>query len=94
MFKACRKMVINRVKKMQELEQQKADMEKQIDELKDQIKQDMEQKGLEEMAAGAFLIRWRMVLTSRFDSKAFQKEHSALYDQYVKQTSSRRFTIA
>lgn len=88
------RMVINRVKKMQELEQQKADMEKQIDELKDQIKQDMEQKGLEEMAAGAFLIRWRMVLTSRFDSKAFQKEHNALYDQYVKQTSSRRFTIA
>lgn len=57
MFKACRgwsikrresitmteRMVINRAKKLQELEQQKADLEKQIDELKDQIKQDMEQ---------------------------------------------------
>ena len=88
------RMVINRAKKLQELEQQKADLEKQIDKLKDQIKQDMEQKGLEEMAVGAFLIRWKMVLTSRFDSKAFQKEHSALYDQYVRQTSRRRFTIA
>lgn len=84
----------NRVKKLQELEQQKAELEKQIDALKDQIKEDMEQKGVDEMKAGAFLIRWKMVLSNRFDTKAFQKEHESLYSQYVKQTSSRRFTIA
>lgn len=84
----------NRIEKMKELERQQEALQKQIDELKDQIKQDMEQKGVEELQAGSFLIRWKMVFSNRFDAKAFQKEHESLYNQYLKQTQSRRFTIA
>lgn len=84
----------NRIEKLKELERQQEALQKQIDELKDQIKQDMEQKGVEELQAGSFLIRWKMVLSNRFDTKAFQKEHESLYNQYLKQTQSRRFTIA
>lgn len=84
----------NRIEKMKELERQQEALQKQIDELKEQIKQDMEQKGVEELQAGSFLIRWKMVLSNRFDAKAFKKEHESLYNQYLKQTQSRRFTIA
>lgn len=88
------KAIENRVKRLQELEQQKAELEKQIDSLKDEINRDMEQKGVDEMKAGTFLIRWKIVLSNRFDTRAFQKEHGNLYSQYVKQINSRRFTIA
>lgn len=84
----------NRVLKLRELEGQQEALQKQIDELKDQIKQDMEQKGVDELQAGSFIIRWKTILSSRFDAKAFQKEHESLYSQYLKQMRSRRFTIA
>lgn len=54
----------------------------------------MEQKGVVELQAGSFIVRWKTILSSKFDSKAFQKEHEAMYSQYTKQTESRRFTVA
>ena len=65
-----------------------------IEALKDEIKADMQERGVEQQAAGNFLIRWTTVTANRFDSKAFQKEHETLYSQYLKQTVSRRFSIA
>lgn len=86
--------IINRVKKLQELEAQKKAIEIQMEQLKDQIKQDMEKKGIEEVQAGIFLIRWKKIVSNRFDSKSFAKEHEGLYKQYMKESESKRFTIA
>lgn len=83
----------NKVKKLKELEQQQKELEKQIEKVKADIKADMEKKGVEQQKAGAFLIRWTTVISNRFDSKAFQEEHSNLYKQYLKQSQSRRFSI-
>ena len=88
------RMLQNRVRKLKALEEQQKELESQIEALKAEIKADMEEKGLEQQKAGDFLIRWTTVLSSRFDSKAFQKEHESLYSQYLKQTASRRFSIA
>lgn len=88
------RMLQNRVKKLKELERQQKELEGQIEALKEEIKADMEAKGVEQQTAGDFLIRWTTVFTNRFDSRAFQKEHENLYSQYVKQTASRRFSIA
>ena len=88
------RMLQNRVKKLKELERQQKELEGQIEALKEETKADMEAKGVEQQTAGDFLIRWTTVLTSRFDSKAFQKEHESLYKQYLKQATSRRFSIA
>ncbi|RZT02107.1 hypothetical protein [Cuneatibacter caecimuris] len=87
------RMILNRVKKLKELEEQKKEIESQIDALKADIQQDMEEKGLEEQKAGDFLVRFTRVLSNRFDSRAFREEHSRLYSQYLKQTESRRFSI-
>ena len=87
------RMLQNRVKKLKALEAQQKELESQIEALKGEIKADMEEKGLEQQKAGDFLIRWTTVLSSRFDSKAFQREHESLYDVYLKQTASRRFSI-
>lgn len=85
--------IVNRIKKLQALEEEKKILETQIEELKGQLKKDMEEKGVEEVQAGSFLIRWKTILTSRFDSKRFAKEHERLYKQYIKESESKRFTI-
>lgn len=88
------KQLRNRVKKLKALEAQQKEIESQIEALKDEIKADLQEKNLEQAQAGDFLIRWTRVFGSRFDSKAFQKEHKRLYSQYLKPTESRRFSIA
>ena len=65
----------------------------EIDSLKDSIKQEMERRGVEELEAGPFIIRYTTVLTQRFDSTAFKKVMPDVYKSFIKQTASRRFSI-
>lgn len=88
------KAIENRVKRLKAIEVQQKALELEADKLKEEIKREMEARGAEEMQAGSFLVRWKSVIGSRFDSKAFQKEHEGLYSQYLKQTEGRRFTVA
>ncbi len=88
------RMISNRIRKLKELENQRAELDKQIEALKDEIKEDMDSKGLEEQKVGDYMIRFITVVTSRFDSSKLKKEHADLYSRYLKETSSRRFTVA
>lgn len=66
----------------------------EVEALKDEIKAEMLARNTEEMTAGKYICRWTSVLSQRFDSTTFKKEHAEMYKQYTKQTSSRRFSIA
>ena len=72
------------------LEEAKAEAEA----LRDSIKAEMLEQDTEELEAGQYIIRWTSVLTNRFDTTAFKKEHNDLYKEFTKQTSSKRFSIA
>lgn len=61
--------------------------------IRDEIKAEMLNKKTEEMTAGKFIVRWTSVLSNRFDTTAFKKEHGEMYKMYTKQTTSRRFSI-
>lgn len=84
----------NRIKKLRALEDQKKELEAQISGLQEEIKKDMERKGLEEMQIGIFIVRFTSVLSNRFDTKSFKEKYDALYKEYTKQVASRRFTIS
>lgn len=81
-----------KVRKIKELEAQQKSLEKQISSLKADIQDEM--KDREQLQAGEYLVRWTRVVSNKFDSKAFQSEHSRLFKKYVKEVESRRFTIA
>ena len=66
----------------------------EADALRDQIKEEMVAQGTEEMEVGNYIIRYTSVLSNRFDTTAFKREHNDLYKQFTKQTASRRFSIA
>ena len=83
-----------KIKKMQEWEQLAADAKAEAEALRDEIKAEMLNQKTEEMTAGKFIVRWTSVLSNRFDTTAFKKEHGEMYKMYTKQTSSRRFSIA
>lgn len=66
----------------------------EMESVKDEVKREMETQGVEEMTVSCFKVRYKAVTSSRFDSTAFKKTHADLYEQYTKQTTSRRFSIA
>ncbi|CUO05428.1 hypothetical protein EAI89_05485 [Eubacterium sp. am_0171] len=88
------RMIVNRVRKLKELEAQQKEIEEQIEALKAEIKADMQRKDLEEQKAGDYMVRFTTVISNRFDGKAFKADHAKLYDQYIRTTESRRFSIA
>ena len=84
----------NRIRKLQELEAQAAELEKQAEAVRAELKADLEAKGTEEVTtAHGLIVRWKSFITSRFDSKAFKKDHADLYTAYTVPSESRRFTV-
>lgn len=83
-----------KIAKLQEWEALAEEAKAEAEALKDEIKAEMLSQGTEEMEAGRFICRWTSVLSNRFDTTSFKKEHAEMYKQYTKQTSSRRFSIA
>ena len=84
----------NRIKQLIELEKQQKAIQEQADKLKAEIKADMEAKGQEEMKVGDYLVRFKTILSTKFDTKAFKEEHKKLFEMYSKPAASKRFTIA
>ncbi|MGN0476608.1 MAG: hypothetical protein ACI4HM_04635 [Ruminococcus sp.] len=91
-------MSINEMEKkiaaLKEWEELLEEAKAQVETLKDEIKAEMLARNTEEMTAGRYICRWTSVLSNRFDTTTFKKEHAEMYKQYTKQTSSRRFSIA
>ena len=66
----------------------------EADAIRSSIKAEMEERGVEELQAGSYIIRWTSVLSTRFDSAAFKRVHDDLYKAFTKQVASRRFSIS
>ena len=91
-------MSINEIEKkiaeLQELEAIAEEAKAEAESIKDEIKTLMLEEQTEELTAGKRIIRWTSVLSNRFDSTTFKKEHAEMYKQYTKQTASKRFSIS
>ena len=83
-----------KIAQLQEWEQLMEEAKAEIESLKDEIKAEMLSRNTEELTAGRYIIRWTSVLSNRFDTTTFKREHAEMYKQYTKQTSSRRFSVA
>lgn len=83
-----------KIRKMQEWEALAEEAKAEAESLRDEIKAEMLNRNTEELTAGSFIVRWTSVLSQRFDSTAFKKVMPEVYKAYVKQVSSRRFTIS
>lgn len=85
--------MVSKIEQLKELEALVREAEKEVEALKDELKAEMYMRDTEEMEVGRYVVRWTSVLTDRFDSKAFKNEMKEVYNRYVRQTESRRFSI-
>lgn len=83
-----------KIRALNEWESVIAEATAEAESLKDEIKAEMLRRDTEELAAGTFIVRWTAVLSNRFDTTAFKKQHNDLYKAFTKQITSKRFSIS
>lgn len=86
--------ISEKIRALKEWEEVIAEAQAEAEAIKDCIKAEMSARQVEELEADTFIVRWTSVLSNRFDTTAFKKEHNDLYQQFTKQVTSRRFSIA
>ena len=86
--------MIAKIEALKEWEELAAQAAAEIEAIKDAIKAEMTARGVEELEAGQYIARYTTVLSNRFDTTAFKREHGEMYRMYTKQTTSRRFSVA
>ena len=86
--------LIAKIEALQEWESILEDAKAEAEAIRDSIKAEMLTQEAEELEAGQYIIRWTSVLTNRFDTTSFKREHNDLYQKFTKQIASRRFSIA
>ena len=85
--------IAKKIESLLEWEKIMEEAKTEADALRDEIKQEMMIRNIEELTVGQYIIRWTSVLSQRFDATAFKKVMPDIYKAYTKQVSSRRFTI-
>ena len=81
-----------KITELLELKRMREELDAEINAAEEEIKQTM---GTEEtLLAGAFKITWKAVTSSRLDSTALKKALPEIAARFMKQTTTRRFSIS
>lgn len=86
--------IIEKIESLKELEELMEEVKAEADSIRDELKQTMLDRGTEELEAGKYIMRYQSIVSNRFDSSAFKKQLPDLYKSFIKQSVSRRFSIA
>ena len=87
-------MIIKKIEQIKAIESFVKELEAEAESCKDEIKALMNSKAIETLEAGDYIVRWTPTLTSRFNTKKFKEDMGeAVYNAYLKQVASKRFSI-
>ena len=86
--------LLNKINELNELEALLCEAKAEADAIKDSIKEYMDYLGTEELICSQYIVRNTSVLTSKFDTKRFKKDYEEVYKLFLKQVSSKRFSIS
>lgn len=82
-----------KINELKELEEMAAELKTAIESIKDELKAVLAEQEVEELVVGSNIIRYTTVLTQRFDTTQLKKKLPEIYTAYLKQTTSKRFSI-
>ena len=87
------KEIENKAKRLKILKNKQESLQQEIDQLEADLKAQLEAWDVEEVQAGPFREVWKLVNSSRFDSKRFKAENGNLYSLYMIPNSYRKFSV-
>lgn len=85
--------VEQKAKRLKLLKNKQEALQAEIDQLETDLKADLEVRGVEELQAGPFTVIWKIIHSTRFDSKRCKAENPQLYNLYSINSSYRKFSV-
>lgn len=89
-----REEMIAKIEELNSIEELIEEAKNEAEAIKDALKAEMLEQNTEELTVGRYILRWTSVLSNRFDSTTFKKVLPDVYKAYLKQVSSKRFTVS
>ena len=86
--------LLNKIESLQEWEALMEEAKAEAEAIRDSIKQEMLDRELEELECGQYIIRYQSIISNRFDNSAFKKALPDVYQAFIRQSTSKRFSIA
>lgn len=84
----------NKVAELRELKRMQEELAAEIAATEDDLKAYMTASGTDELHGPSFKITWKEVTSSRLDSKALKAAAPTIWEQFTKQTTTRRFVLS
>ena len=88
-----KKLIDGKADELKKLELEKKALEEKIQGIQTELKECLESEGVDELTTDKYIIRYKSVVSHRFDTTKFKSEHTDLYESYLKESVSKRFTI-
>ena len=85
--------LLTKITELKALMNTQTELEKQIEALKNEVKEEMETQGTEKLTIGVFKVSYTKYTSNRFDTTAFKAKFGDLYKMYTKSVPTTRFTI-
>ena len=86
--------LLSKIEALNEWEALMEEAKAEIEALRDSLKQEMLERGTEELECGQYILRYQTIVSNRFDSSAFKKTLPEVYKSFIRQSTSKRFTVA
>lgn len=85
--------LLKQVRDLKELKVMAEELQAEITAIEDSIKAEMTAQNITELQIDIFKIRWTPVISNKFDTSAFKKIYSDLYNQFPRKYETRRFSV-
>ena len=82
-----------KAKRLKMLKNKQNELQSEIDQIEADLKADLEYRGVEELRAGPFTVIWKMIHSTRFDTKRCKLENPQIYDLYTISSNYRKFNV-
>ena len=86
--------IITKIEALNEWEALMEEAKAEAEAIRDSLKQELLNRNTEELEAGQYIIRYQSIVSNRFDNSAFKKALPDVHAAFIKQSTSRRFSIA
>ena len=86
--------LLNKIEALNEWEALMEEAKEMADSIRDELKAEMLQRDTEELKCGQYILRYQTIVSNRFDNSAFKKLMPDVYKSFIKQSTSKRFSIA
>ena len=86
--------LLNKIEALNEWETLMEEARAEAEAIRDSLKQELLNRNTEELEVGQYIVRYQTIVTNHFNFSAFKKALPDVYKSFIRQGTSKRFTIS